>query len=104
MLYQQGDVLIQKIKKLPINLKRVQSRNGENVLAEGEVTGHYHGIDDGTTALLEDGSGSRYLSVNMASVLTHQEHKPITLPPGAYSVRQVMEYDHFAEEARKVQD
>jgi hypothetical protein len=36
--------------------------------------------------------------------LTHQEHGNIVLEPGTYRVDRVREYDHFAEEARRVAD
>lgn len=68
------------------------------------MTGHYHGIDAGNTALLEAEDGTRYLTVASESVLTHQEHKAITIPEGTYTVRIVKEYDHFSEEARNVAD
>lgn len=36
--------------------------------------------------------------------LTHQEHGTIPLPAGEYAADRVREYDHYAEEARRVAD
>ena len=37
-------------------------------------------------------------------VLTHEEHKPIELPPGKYIVKIVREFDHIAGRSRYVAD
>ena len=48
--------------------------------------------------------GMFYIRVNKEKTVTHEEHNPVTIPPGVYRVRKVREYDHFAEEARAVAD
>ena len=46
-----------------------------------------------------------YLNVkNSSADVVHEEHKPITINPGFYEIGIVKEYDHFAEESKKVQD
>ena len=63
------------------------------VLAEGEVTGHTHRIEEpGAAELLECG-GTLYLRViaDRATVV-HQEHRPLALPHGEYRVWQQREY------------
>jgi len=73
-------------------------------LAEGEATGHHHSAASKTATLWESDSGSRVLSAPDGTDVIHQEHGPITLPPGDYDVVRVQEYDHFAEEARTIVD
>ena len=98
MFYQQGDVIIEKIKGIK------GKKLNHLVLAEGKVTGHKHEITKGEADLYED-NGTLYLRVKSDTAeLTHQEHNTIVLPKGDYMVRKVREYDHFAEEARNVQD
>lgn len=99
MLYQQGDVLIQSVET-------VQGKKLTHlILAQGEATGHDHRITKGDAELYETDSGDLFLRVTSpVAELTHQEHKPITLPRGDYRVRLVREYDHFTEEAHQVQD
>jgi hypothetical protein len=98
MLYQQGDVLIKTISE--IKGKKVNHL----CLAEGELTGHAHTITKGK-AELYDHEGTLFLRVNSESAeITHQEHKTIVLPKGDYQIDKVKEYDHFAEEAKRVQD
>ena len=103
MLYQQGDVLIEKIETIPENTKEVNRTNGQLVLAEGEATGHLHSVkNDGVTMFKDD--KEVFLTALNEFTVTHQEHKHITLPSGKYRVRKVKEYDHFMEEAREVRD
>ena len=73
------------------------------VLAEGEATGHSHTADSSATLWGSD-SGSLVLEVPIETTVTHEEHKPVVLPNGEYDVVRVKEFDHFAEEARQVQD
>lgn len=74
-----------------------------NHLAEGEATGHFHdATGDGVSVLEHD--GRTYLDAPKGSTVTHQEHGPVTVPPGQYERRIVREYDHLAEEAREVRD
>lgn len=99
MYYQQGDVLVVSIDEIPKATKL-----DHLILQTGEVTGHAHRISNGLAELFETGS-TKYLKVlSDEAVLTHEEHKPITLPKGLYKIGIVREYDHFIEEARNVQD
>jgi len=99
MLYQQGDVILETVEMIPENLK---THNG--VIAEGETTGHAHRVDlSGVDVFVAD-DGTLYCEAMKEFTITHEEHKPITLPKGKYKVRKVLEYDHFAEEARVVRD
>ena len=72
------------------------------VLADGESTGHKHVLQN--TEVLEREDGVKEFIVEDKDTLTHEEHNPITLNPGKYESGRIEEYDHFAEEARKVQD
>ena len=98
MLYQQGDVLVK-------SSDRVKGKKLHHLtLALGEATGHHHTITKGD-AELYDFKGTLFLHVESDEAeLTHQEHNTIVLPKGDYEIGIVQEYDHFAEEARSVQD
>lgn len=102
---QQGDVLL-SVAKLPDGCKRIEDKRGI-VLAEGEHTGHFHGIEsDGEVALMEAPDKRRYLVNNTSSPITirHQEHKPVTVEPGIWAVGQVHEYDWFQQMERRAVD
>lgn len=73
------------------------------VLAKGEVTGHAH-LLDGEVDVFEVENGAKQFELAKSVDLTHEEHKTITLPPGEWESDQVLEYDPFQEEARKVRD
>jgi len=99
--FQQGDVIVRKVETLPLNLKPLNHR----ILAEGEVTGHCHQIvEKELSDLYVDEKGNLFLHVEKPVTLKHNTHNPITIPTGDYAIDNVIEYDHFAEEARKVRD
>lgn len=72
------------------------------ILAEGEVTGHFHRLQG--TEVLEREDGVRVFDVEKMDKVTHEEHGTIELKPEQYASDRVVEFDHFAEEARRVQD
>lgn len=96
---QQGDVLIVSAA-IPTTAKR---KEGRAIVAYGEATGHYHEVI-GNGVEVYDENGTLYVSAPSGGTIQHEEHKPIMLPPGDYQIGIVKEYDHFEEEARKVQD
>jgi hypothetical protein len=75
-----------------------------NILAEGEATGHFHRAQGHNVSLWAGDSDSLFLRAPQGATIVHEEHKPVTLPPGNYVRSKVLEYDHFAEEAREVID
>ena len=99
MFYQQGDVLLKKYNGM-ITGKKLHHL----ILAEGEVTGHKHEVIKGEAELIESNKNWYLKVLSEEAIVTHQEHKPITIPKGVYEVSIVEEYDHFEEEARKVRD
>ena len=106
-MLQQGDVLLSRVASVPENCKAINDRRGV-VLAEGEISGHYHGIEETEgVQLLEAPDRRRYLIVSQArktASLTHQEHKPVTVEPGIYQIGIVREKDWFSEMIRPVID
>ena len=73
------------------------------VLADGETTGHAHRLLK--TEVLEREDGVREFEVGKeGDTLSHEEHGKIEVKPGQYESGKVIEYDHFAEEARQVRD
>lgn len=107
-VYRQGDVLLRAIENIPQKATKISDDSrGYVVLAEGEATGHFHGlrIADNVALFREDGSGGGlFLSVSgdAPAPLTHQEHYTIMVPPGAYEVRRQKEYAPAA--IRNVED
>lgn len=81
--YRQGDVLLRMVDVIPNEAIVQPEDNGRVVLAYGEVTGHAHAIETGLAFLYRKGA-DEYLLVRRGAVLRHEEHAPITLPPGSY--------------------
>jgi len=89
-------------------IKKVTEIKGKKLnhltLARGEHTGNHHTITEGDAELYEH-EGTLFLKVKSENAtLTHQEHKEVIIPKGDYKIDSVQEYDHFKEEARRVQD
>ncbi len=92
-IYRQGDVLIERIAKLPQGLERRKPENGRIILAHGEVTGHHHSLAaDPADWWKRAGSDEQFLTVKEQTEVVHQEHAPIALPPGDYLVTRQREY------------
>ena len=103
--WQQGDVLGLPVKAVPAGCKTIKDKRGV-VLAEGEISGHYHAIEDADVALFEHADGRRFVvnSSKRTVTLTHQEHRPIAVAPGAYQIGIVREKDWFQDMVRSVVD
>ena len=97
-LYRQGDVLFRRIKTLPAG-ERKKRENG--TVAYGD-TGHSHALaleDREVAEVLEIGEGL-FVHVSAAGIhieggatFVHEEHGPITLPPGDYRITIQREYE-----------
>jgi len=98
----QGDVILIKVDTIPSGKVIARTKRGL-VLAEGESTGHAHTISDEGAELYEK-DGKMYLVAEKEVSLNHEEHNTVKIAPGRYEVKIAKEYDHFAEEARRVQD
>ena len=100
----QGDVLLFRVAKLPKGAKDVTPKNGDVILALGEVTGHAHRIKqtEKPSARLFDVGAERYLQIAERVALTHEEHSAIFLETGVY--RQAFQYEEKRAEIRRVAD
>lgn len=76
----------------------------DKVLAEGEVTGHFHRATAKTASVFDTEGGGRVLVAPRGTRIVHEEHKPVTVPAGEYDREIVREFDPFAEEVRAVRD
>jgi hypothetical protein len=100
---QQGDVLLERIAKLPVGCSVVPRQDGLLIIAKGEATGHHHVIVDKGARLLEL-KGELYLEVTEPAVISHDEHKPLPIPTGIYQVGRVKEHDYFQDMEHQVRD
>jgi len=90
MLRRQGDLFIDDAKSIPSTA--VKQSNG--VLAEGELTGHRHQIEDLDGVIVYEHLGEWYVEVQRdAARIVHEEHAAISLPLGTYRVWRQREYD-----------
>ena len=118
MKYQQGDVLLTKIEQVEEKdtIKYLQLKKdimNKVVVRYGEATGHHHRFElkdlaSGTeVAGYGRQNGDRVNVVKIdgnAATMIHEEHNPISIPPGMYKVTQVREFDHLSMTTRMVID
>lgn len=101
--YRQGDVMI-----IPANIsgvtRELPAKNGKVILAEGEVTGHFHSMLYGPAVMFKDEStgGKHYLKITKKTDLTHDEHEPITLEPSTKRILRQRQY--CSGEVNRVRD
>jgi hypothetical protein len=95
----QGDVLIERISRLPTQLTSCPRERGRLVLAHGEVTFHTHAIADPDVELLARPGetvgdvAERWLRVGRGgATVVHDEHAAIGLAPGIYRVTRQREF------------
>lgn len=95
--YRQGDVLLVPCAAIPAGAYEEAAENGRVVLARGERSGHAHTMAaDRVCYFRDDGSGGGGAFIRVAGSapvdLRHEEHAPLTIPPGSYRVVQQREY------------
>lgn len=107
-----GDVIVTRVKELPKEFSKMD-KSQDNCLALGEATGHMHklfkAIDPdmsgkATFDLRIDKDGIKFLKVMAPTIVRHQEHREIAIPPGDYKIGIQVEYDPFKKLARQVVD
>lgn len=74
-----------------------------NVLAEGEVTGHAHRAV-GKGVIVYQSTHGRDIEAPSGATITHEEHHHITIPAGDYETGIVREQDHFAQDIKQITD
>lgn len=112
-----GDVILRGAKNVDLSkLTRVM----DNVLAEGEVTGHLHAL--GVThksvrrmtekelssnpgfQLYRNDQGQLYVQIEVDTPLSHQEHNTRIVPAGIWEVRIAREINPFTQAIGTVRD
>ena len=94
--------------------------DNKTTVALGEVTGHSHTFyeNDNADVVVNTygflpsiqglGKVPMYVEVKAKpdkfAIIKHEEHKPLSLPPGLYKTRIVREFDHLSQQTRNVVD
>lgn len=112
--YRQGDVLIERIQKIP-TAAMPQHKSARIILAHGEVTGHHHALEvadpadwwkageiPATKQKPTTLAGELFVALPSGGVVTHEEHFAIRLPVGNYRITRQREYS--PEAIRSVED
>ena len=102
--FRQGDVLLMEVDAIPATAKKLAADKRGIVLMEGEKTGHHHRfLNNGDVSLHEcGGGGERFVTVEKASPLSHEEHTAILFAEG--KLQQSFQVEDFGEEIRPVAD
>ena len=114
--YRQGDIMLQRVVRTP---KGVPKKN--NVVAEGEATGHRHWFDAPKAVVFEDKLGNEYVELIEDTVLVHSGpegepvwdreeaqkkdlHIALNVKAGKYIVLRERDQDAFTDRTRMVID
>jgi len=103
MQIQQGDTLYKSIEVLPDGCTEVKRKKETIIIAEGEHTGHAHRIFD-VDAFLYELNGKLYLKNEKMVTVKHEEHAPVTIPPGTWEIGIVREKDWLSGMVNPVVD
>lgn len=101
---QQGDVLLRRITKINETAVKLKADKRGYVLAEGEVTGHYHGIEECDDVELYKLGEQLILANTKPVIIKHQEHGNVMVEPGIWEVEGLREKDWLSGLERKVLD
>lgn len=111
-VYIHGDVTLVEVDEIPATAKKVNPEERGIVLAEGEVTGHYHAILPTVGELYKEGD-VMYLDITTSpDKIFHQEHGAFKnldgtetkIKPEKYKIIFPQEYDHLEKLTRRVRD
>lgn len=97
---QQGDVAIKPCEGFPSGKKVVVA---SGALVESAVTQHTHRVTGKRAKVFKIGQDT-FIEATHPFRVVHEEHKALEIPAGKYRIHAILEYDHFAEEARAVAD
>lgn len=100
----QGDVLLYGRKPISgdtLKAKHGYKDKGDNIIIEGELTGHFHKVT--SNGKLYEKDGKIILEAKAGCILEHPEHKHIQVPEGTYEIEIQEEYDEVKHSA-KVKD
>ena len=110
MNYRQGEILIldkKTARRFGIDLNKVDLKRmpivPDNVIREGEQSGHKHEVKDGQLHMFgEDKDQGMVLNSKTGASISHPEHKTIKVEPGKHAVVIQKEYDEKKD--KKVKD
>lgn len=106
--FRQGEVLIFGVPPIRIKTefpkgwqKKAKPR-ADNVIIEGEISGHKHEVINGRMYESPDKKGIMILEAGEGCKVIHPEHKEISVPKGVYEIDIQREYD--GKDSNKVKD
>lgn len=106
--YRQGEVLIFGVQKeelknrYPKGWQKKAKPRVDNVIIEGEISGHKHEVINGRMYESPDKKGIMILEAGEGCKVIHPEHKEIPVPKGVYEIDIQREYN--GKDSNKVKD
>jgi hypothetical protein len=91
--YQQGDVTIKPVPKIPHRAIPTNHR----VLAAGRATEYKHVAAAGDVLLFLHET-DLFMRAPNGTTVVHHDHQALEIPPGDYVIGTVLEYEHFPDD------
>lgn len=103
-----GEAMIFPAAKLPEGCVEIDpSHRSYHIIADSETTGNHHVVDAEEGVFFfqnKDGVYMQNSAPTRVRCLHENRHSTIEIPPGTWEFGAQQEYDHLAEEMRKVRD
>lgn len=100
MYAQHGDLLLKRADTIPTEAVELPHLR----LLESVGRDNAHRFAEGSAAVLFKYGETIFVTISDAAQLVHDEHKPITIPPGIWVMDRVREYNPETDEVRLVVD
>lgn len=103
--FRQGEVLFygeDRLRNIPQDWKQRAKLVKDNVIIEGELSGHKHEVVNGKLYQHPDKKDVMILEASEGCIIKHPEHKDVPMPKGVYEINIQREYDDG--KASKVKD
>lgn len=105
--YSHGELNVFETDSIPDGAKRIMPKKGRYILADSEVTGNHHCLQDKEDVEVYEKDGVLYI-VNKSPIdvfcVVKERHDTEVLPPSIWEIETAKEYDYISQEVRNVAD
>lgn len=105
--YSHGECTIKEIDQIPENAVRIKIEDDKFKIADSEVTGNHHYIENAEGCEFYELDGVRYMRntqpVKVSCEIT-ERHSSFDVRPGTWKLDDYQEYDHISKQATAVRD
>lgn len=105
--YSHGECTIKQVDAIPSSAAKIQVAGDKLKIADSEVTGNHHYIENAEGCEFYELDGIRYMRNTQpvkASCVIEERHDTFEVMPGTWKIDDYQEYDHINEQSISVRD